>query len=346
MNYRGALLYLLAMIATLVILFLPYLIFESGKEVDHKVLRVMTYSSFIQKWGAGPEIARLFEEETGIKIKWINAGNAGLILERLKFKRKTDQPDLVIGFDQFSIFEARKTFQWEDVRALSQGVEKNLLPRGAKFHDFLAYDWGPLTFVYRDGEVDPPDSLQDLVSSGYKGQIILQDPRMSSPGLQFLLWVLNDLGEEEGFEFLENLKPSIKIMAPSWSSAYSIFKMEKPSMVFSYFTSPYFHMIEEGDRSYRAAMMKTPHPVQVEYAGIPRTCIQCESARNFAKFLLKKEIQQILMKKNYMFPVTGAALDGTEFKLPENIKYYNLIESASFIKKKKKLVNQWKKVFY
>ena len=61
----------------------------------------MTYSSFIQKWGAGPEIAKKFQAETGVTVEWVNAGNAGLIVERLKFKKDRDQPDLIIGLDQF-----------------------------------------------------------------------------------------------------------------------------------------------------------------------------------------------------------------------------------------------------
>lgn len=339
-------LYFFGIIVAVVVLSFPYLVLEGENKVDHKALRVLTYSSFIQKWGAGPEIARLFKEETGIDIKWINAGNAGLIIERLKFKMDSDKPDVVVGFDQFSILEARKHFRWEDLRDLALPATETALPKGTKFHDFLSYDWGPLTFIYRDGELDPPKRLADLVSSAYEGKIILQDPRMSSPGMQFLLWVLSGMGEEKGFEFLENLKPSIKMISPSWSSSYSTFKLEKPSMVFSYFSSPYYHLLEENDASYKAATFLNPHPVQVEYVGIPSFCTQCSGARAFAKFLLKKEVQQVLMKRNYMYPVLTKALEGTVFRLPQNVEFYSPDESASLIRKKQKLVNQWKKVFY
>ncbi len=346
MNYKSLISYSLAIVTTLFLLFLPEIFFEKKENIDDQALRIMTYSSFLQSWGAGPPIAELFKKETGIDIQWINAGNAGLILERLKFKRNIDQPDLIIGFDQFSIHEARKDFQWEDIRGLNDLIKDPIIPKGSKYHDFLAYDWGPMTFIYRQGSKLIPESLDDLLKPDFKNKLILQDPRMSSPGLQFLLWVLSVKGEDEGFKFLKELKKSIKIMPPSWSSSYSIFKMSEDSFVFSYFSSPYYHQKEEKDDSYKAVFFKEPHPVQVEYAAIPDFCRRCEQARVFAKFLMKDEVQKILMNKNYMLPVSQKVLNESDFFWPSNVEYLDPIESLRLINKKKELVNQWKSVFY
>lgn len=346
MNYRAFIAYLFAIAITILLLIFPYLAFNEVQDDEKASLRIVTYSSFIQEWGAGPQIAELFSKETGIQIHWINAGNAGLLIERLKFKRDADQPDMVIGFDQFSIHEARKSFSWLDLHEYSDNLKDNLLPKGARFFDFLAYDWGPMTFVFREGQMPIPKSLEDLTRPEYKNTIVLQDPRISSPGLQFLFWVIAEMGEEKGFEFLKNLKPSIKSISPSWSSGYSIFKMQQPAMVFSYFTSPAFHSIEEKDEHYRAATFSNSHPVQVEYAAIPDFCVNCENAKQFAQFLLRDDIQKILMAKNYMYPVSGNALRDGYIKPPETVTYRDPIESLALIQKKKELINQWKKVFY
>ncbi len=346
MNIRFFFIYLFGLVLALGVLFFPYFMFDKQPLRDKNSLRVMTYSSFIQKWGAGPEIARRFKEETGLDIQWINAGNAGLLIERLKFKRESDQPDMVVGLDQFSINEARRFFEWHDVHLINDEIEESLLPEGGHFFDFVAYDWGPLTFIYKEGEVDPPHSLLDLLEPKYRDHLILQDPRMSSPGLQFLLWVVVTLGQEKAFDYLEKLKPSIKVMSPSWSSSYSIFKLQQPTLVFSYFASPFFHQIEENDTSYKASRFSEPHPVQVEYAGVPKFCQNCDGAKKFARFLLRTDIQKILMTKNYMFPVDAQALVGSPFKVPKDVKYLKPIESLSLIKKKRDLVNLWKKAFY
>jgi thiamine transport system substrate-binding protein len=338
--------YLLFLVVTVLILAFPYLALDSESERSLGTVRVMTYSSFLQEFGVGPELARRFKEATGLEVRWINAGNAGLLIERLKFKREIDRPDIVIGFDQFAIDEARRTFDWLEMKEQQTPAPHNTLPAGAQFYDFLAYDWGPLTFVYKEGFITPPTRLDDLLAETYRNKILLQDPRMSSPGLQFLLWVLAQKGEDEGFSFLEKLKPNIRMMAPSWSSSYSIFKREQPTLVFSYFTSPLFHQIEENDSSFRAVALQDPHPIQVEYAGIPRFCVNCEGARQLAAFLMKPDIQKLIMERNYMFPVDQRALANSAFKIPQNIRYYRPIESMSLTKKKRELVNLWKKVFY
>jgi len=343
MNYKVFLSYIVFIIITLVILFLPYLLLDPNQQDQAKALRVMSYSSFINQWGAGPEVARLFEQKTGIPIQWINAGNAGLIIERLKFKRETDLPDIVVGLDQFAIFEARRHFKWLNVRK-GLSSRPDLLPKGARFHDFLAYDWGALTFVYREGELPAPTSLDSLLDEQFKKKLIFQDPRISSPGLQFLLWVLGAKGEEEGLRYLEKLKPSILSIAPSWSASYNLFKMERPSIVFSYFTSPYYH--KQDQTSYQGAVFDIPHPIQVEYAGIPDFCINCDMAKKFAHFLLEPDVQKIIMEKNYMFPVVSDAMTGSDFVLPKNVKYTAPIENLSLIKKKRELVNHWKRVFF
>lgn len=343
MSYKSFFIYLVFILTSLFILFLPYIVFENP-EIPKSSLRIMTYSSFIQSWGAGPQIEKIFKQETGIDIHWINAGNAGLLIERLKFKQDIDQPDLVIGFDQFSIDEARKNFSW--LKMSEPRHEKLVLPQGAHYRDFLAYDWGPMTFIFRDGEMMPPKSLTDLLNPEYHNKIILQDPRMSSPGLQFFFWVLSQMGEEEGLRYLKKLKKSIKVISPSWSSSYSLFKMQKPSLVFSYYTSFFFHQQQENDLSYKAILFDHPHPVQVEYLGIPKDCQNCDKAQRFANFILRKDIQRLLMKKNYMFPVLREAMEGTIFKIPEKMEYFNPIENRSLLKKKKQLVNQWKKVFF
>ncbi len=346
MNFKAFFAYL-SLIVLSVFILLWSSFFSNHKPVENKnSLRVMTYSSFIQKWGAGPEIAGLFEKQTKIKIQWINAGHAGLIIQRLRFKNKSDRPDVVLGFDQFSVPEAQKSFNWLDVNKTHYKKTPSLLPKGFDFFNFVAYDWGPLGFVYRQGEIEAPKKLKDLILPKYKNALILQDPRMSSPGLQFLIWVFMEMGEDGALQFLKQIKNSIKVLSPSWSNSYSLFKMQKSTLVFSYTTSPYYHQIEEKNKNYKVALFKNPHPVQVEYAGVPSSCNQCEKAKLFVRFLQSPDIQKILMKKNYMYPVSAEALKGSEFELPRGIKFINPEKSLFLIKEKQKLVDQWKKVFY
>ena len=315
---------------------------NTEEENQKDTLQIMAYSSFVQKWGAGPEIAKIFERETGTRIEWINAGGAGLILERLKFKNKSNNPDVVLGLDQFLVQKTSPN-DWMKTDWLKlEDNDPSLLPKSFSFPHFIPYDWSPLGFVYEKGKINPvPESFSDLVKN--KTPLILQDPRISSPGLQFLIWILVEMENDKAFEFLKQIKAST-LVAPSWSASYSLFKMKKNTMVFSYMTSPLYHKIYEKNPNYRMALFKTPHPVQVEYVGIPKNCKLCKKAKLFVKFLRRADIQKIIMEKNIMLPLSKKALSG--FEIPKELKWIEPEKSLSLAKKKKELADRWKKVFY
>jgi thiamine transport system substrate-binding protein len=316
----------------------------------HDALRVMTYSSFMSAWGPGPEIAKRFRKETGVAVEFQDAGDAGLILEKLKLF----PVDAVVGLDRFSLAQARERIQWREIPSLrkeagSIGKSPSLSFADESFQEasFIAIDWAPLAFVYRQGEVIEPTRMQDLLDPRFKGAIALEDPRTSTPGLQFLLWVLQIYGEDGGFKFLESLKPNLHSVSPSWSTAYGAFTKKQAKLALSYMTSPIYHLTEEKDDSYRAASFSDGNPVQVEYAGIPSRCARCSDAETFIRFLLKPEIQALIMKKNFMIPVVGSATEGTPFKeLRElqSLKRLELTRAPEFLKRRDDLFEKWRKL--
>src|SRR4051794_28253960 len=74
---------------------------------DYPALSVMTYSSFQSHWGPGPELAELFFKQEKIKIEYVDVGDAGLMIQRLKFLPE-EKLDIVLGLDQLQISEALK----------------------------------------------------------------------------------------------------------------------------------------------------------------------------------------------------------------------------------------------
>lgn len=322
----------------LVVAFLFLLNDIQGKSSQAK-LKVLSYSGFVNSWGAGPEIAKRFLDETGIEIEFHDGGDAGLLLKKLEFF----PADLVIGFDQATIAEAAEARPW---RALSERYLANVIeevrPVAARWLEegFVPFDWAPMAFVYRQGEVEPPQSLQDLLDERFRGAIALQDPRTSTPGLQFLLWVLAELGIDEGFTFLERLKPNIHSVSSGWSAAYGLFTKKQTKLVFSYLTSPLYHLLEENDSSYRAAVFPKGHPIQIEFAAIPDNCVQCVRAEMFIDFLLEPEIQTLIMKKNFMLPVINGGVEGEFARLPA-IGIMNFERQAELMKQKDELLARW-----
>ena len=296
----------------------------------HAPIRVLSYSAFLNSWGPGPEIARRFQEETGTPIEFHDAGDGGLLLKKLELF----PVDLVLGFDQATLLEAETSRAWRDLSGVAPAEAKWSRPR------FLAFDWAPLAFVYRQGEIDPPKALKELLDSRFKGKIAIQDPRTSTPGLQFLLWVLDEMGVEAGFEFLAKLKANLHSVSGSWSMAYGLFTKKQAGLAFSYLTSPVYHWTEEKDQTYQAAIFESGHPVQIEYFAVPESCSNCAGAESLARFLMKTETQRLISEKNYMFPAIDTARSEPFSTLPE-VPTLDPLRFVELMKKKDELFERW-----
>lgn len=295
-------------------------------------LRILSYSSFVGSTGPGPELLQDFKALCNCEIEILTAGDAGLLLERLRLSKSAAPFDLVIGLDQLTLPAAEKELGWRDI--MLEGVD--WAPPVAKYvtPHFVPYDWAPLTFIYRKGEIDPPTSLRDLTAPRFAGKIAIQDPRVSSPGRQMLQWMVSsNTGSEE--QYFDKLRPNIHSVSQSWSFSYGLFKKKQSALVFSYLTSLVYHWDVEGEDKYQAAVFADGHPYQVEFVAIPDFCKECELARDFVKFMLSKKGQDKIATKNFMMPAI-ATLPKSFQRLPQ----LKLVEPA-----KEADLHSWMNVF-
>jgi thiamine transport system substrate-binding protein len=163
-------------------------------------------------------------------------------------------------------------------------------------------------------------SQADLLKPELKSKIALQDPRTSSPGLHFLVWVFENKDADSAIRYLKQMNSQVHSYSPSWTASYGLFTTGQADMVFSYVTSPVYHAVEEKDNSFMAAETTEALPVQVEFAGIPSTCRNCEAAEMFVNFLLTDEAQRVIMAKNWMLPVNDKVKEGTAFDAVKKYK--------------------------
>lgn len=272
-------------------------------------LRVLAYSSFVNSWGPGPEIARAFFARTGIEVEWLDGGDANL----LALKAKGSDADAVVGFDQLTIPLALASARW---RALAGEAVPGRPSQGAGRFDqgpFLAFDWSPIAFVYRAGEIDPPRSLAELADPRFARALAFPDPRTSSPGFQLVSWAVSAKGFEGAFAWFGALAPNVVAAPASWSAAYGLFQKRRARVALAYWTSPLYHRLEEGDASYVAARFDDGHPAQIEFVGVPESCAACSEAIAFARWLRDPLAQRSIMRRNFMLPVEDSAADGSPF---------------------------------
>lgn len=273
-------------------------------------VKIFTYSSFSSKWGPGPVLQEMFEKACECKIEYLDGSDSGILLQRLKIEGEKLGADLVIGLDQYDLQKAVLESNWRSLDFSSLEIDPQV-KSALKNEYFVPYDWGVLTFV---GKTAATLSLDQLLQPEYAQKIAMQDPRTSSVGLQFVMWVLKTKGEEEGFKYLARMMKQAHSYSPSWSTSYGLFKSNQADLVFSYTTSPLYNLIEEKNPNFKAIEMVEPNPVQVEFVGIPTSCRNCDLAEKFLNMMLSIEGQRAIMQKNYMLPVFKKAAEGTAFE--------------------------------
>jgi thiamine transport system substrate-binding protein len=250
-----------------------------------------------------------FEQQSGLKLEIVRAGDAGSVTNRLVLTKDSPIGDVVFGIDN--------TFR---------GVadENNLIDGSLSevtYSDVcLNYDrvW------FETNNLTPPSSWRDLSLPAYEGLTVVSNPLTSSPGLAFLATTVAAFGEE-GFEaFWQQLRDNEVKIASDWEEAYftefsgSAGEGNYP-VVLSYSSSPAAEIREDGisqtvpllDECFR----------QIEYVGVLQGASNPEGAKELVEFLLSVSFQSTMPGLMYVYPVNPDAVvpaEWAEFGPPAN----------------------------
>jgi thiamine transport system substrate-binding protein len=299
----------IVVVAALLLLLLP-----GEEEVQASELVVYAYDSFTSEWGPGPKVAEAFEEEYGIPVRYVSVGDAGQVLQRAISEKENPQADILIGIDNNLLHRAKQAgvFSPYESEKLSQ------VPQELRFdpeHHVTPFDYGFFSIIYDSQRIDdPPASLEDLTDERFKEDLILMDPRTSSPGLGFLLWTVERYGE--GFtEYWQRLEDSLLTVTEGWDAGYGLFTSGEAPLVLSYTTSPAYHAEFEDSTRYKAAIFDEGHYQQIEGLGVVDGAPHPEAARRFVDFALSETFQSIIPLTNWMYPVRR------DIELPDSYRH-------------------------
>lgn len=262
-------------------------------------LVVYTYDSFTSDWGPGPQVKKAFEAQCACELELVGLDDGVSIMNRLRLEGSRSRADLVLGLDTNLTAEARATGLFEDHQL---GLLNSALPEPWLDKTFLPYDFGYFAFVYnREILPKPPGSLHELVENAEGPTILIQDPRTSTPGLGLLLWVKKVYGDQAAQAWAQ-LSKRVVTVSKGWSEAYGLFLKGEAQMVLSYTTSPAYHIIAEQDQRFAAARFSEGHYLQIEVAGLVKSSQQKPLARQFLRFMVSDEFQNIIPTSNWMYP--------------------------------------------
>ncbi len=303
---------------------------------------IYTYESFTADWGPGPQVEAAFEEECNCDVVFVSAADGVALLNRLRLEGGNTEADIVLGLDQNLIAEAKRTGFFAPHGINTDSV---LVPGGFKDDVFVPFDFGYFAIIYDTEKVtDPPQSMEEFLNGDSSQKIAIQDPRTSTPGLGLMLW-LKDLYGDSASEAYAKLQERVLTVTPGWSEAYGLFTNGEVPMVFSYTTSPAYHMIAEDEDRYQAASFSDGHYMQIEVAGLTQKGRENAQATRFLEFMISPAFQDIIPETNWMLPAAGTstALNPVFDKLvqPESAL---LISSDEIAANRKKWVDEWLEV--
>ena len=315
------------------------LLFSISYAADKPTLNIYTYSSFTSDWGPGPKVKKAFEEICNCNLNYVALEDGVSLLSRLKLEGKNTKADVVLGLDTNLTTNAVKTGLFAPHQ---QTLSNSTLPEPWTNEVFIPYDYGYFAFVYNKNILKkPPTSLKDLIEDEDGPQLLIQDPRTSTPGLGLLLWVKKIYGDKAS-DAWRKLAPRIVTVSKGWSEAYGLFLKNEAPLVLSYTTSPAYHVIAEEDTSFAAAEFSEGHYQQIEVAGLIKSSKQQVLGKTFLKFILSETFQTLIPTTNWMYP---AALPVD--KLPE--AFSDLIQPKNTLlfsdneieNKRKQWVSEW-----
>ncbi len=281
-----------------------------------ETLTVYTYESFVSEWGPGPEVQKRFEDRCGCTIEWVAEGDAATLLTALRLEGNAGRADVVLGLDTNLMAEAV-----DSGVVIEHGLDGLEFDLPVAWDDpvFVPFDYGYFAIIYDSAVLaDPPTSLSELVTGAGQQDLIIQDPRTSTPGLGLLLWI-KALHGEDAPGVWSDMSSRLLTVTKGWSEAYGLFLAGEAPMVLSYTTSPAYHQMVENEPRYKAAMFSDGHYMQIEVAAITTSTDQPELARDFLSFVASREFAEVIPTTNWMYPAKdiGDSLPDVFRDLPE-----------------------------
>ncbi len=307
-------------------------------ETQKHEIRLIVYApkSFISSFGPGEEIKKNFEKTCGCTVDYVDMGGAQTVIDKMKLD-PTRRVDVVLGVDLLDLENVSKSIPTQEVMLPNENFRKEV--HTMVFPRYVPYDWSPMGFVYRRGEVKPFKSLAEFLKMAPAKSLVLEDPGLSSAGLEWLYWIFRTQTNVRGA--LQSLRRVTETVAPTWSMAYGLFKSGQAKIAFSYLTSLVYHWQVEKDHRYQFMPFQEGQPAQIEYAFVPDSCWDCATAKDFVRDLLTVQNQKVLAEKNFMYPViAGVPLSGAFRDLPK-VKVLGREGLGKFAHKQNELIQAW-----
>jgi thiamine transport system substrate-binding protein len=270
---------------------------------------LITHDSFALSKG----ILESFEASSGITVKQIAPGDAGVLTNQLILTKDSPIADVAYGID--NSFASR---------AIAAGVfapYTSTVPAAKDAAKYAVDSSGSLTAIdygdvclnvdhawFTSHKLAEPATFEDLTKPAYKNLLVVENPATSSPGLAFLLATIGKFGTNGWQAYWTALRQNGLKVDSGWTDAYNTDYTAgggngtRP-VVLSYASSPPDSIPKGGTTPTTGALLGTCFR-QVEYAGVIKGTKNPAAAQKVVDFLLSDAVQADIPGSMYMYPVS------------------------------------------
>jgi thiamine transport system substrate-binding protein len=282
-------------------------------------LVLLTHDSFALSEGT----LAAFTDETGVSVELLQGGDAGTVLNQAILTKDNPTADVLFGVDNTFLSRALE----EDLFVAHTSAALDTVDPALVLdpeHRVTPIDFGDVCINYDIAAFDgtpPPQTIADLADDAYAGQLVVEDPASSSPGLAFLLATIATFGEEGDYtwqDYWNDLVDNDLLVTSGWEEAYygsfsgGSGEGDRP-LVVSYASSPPVEVLfadPPTDEAPTAALTDGCFR-QIEFAGILDGTAHEEAAGLLIDFMLSPTFQEDIPLNMFVWPAV------TETPLPD-----------------------------
>ena len=286
------------------------------QEQDREVtLRLMTHDSF----SVSEKVLQAFEEEQGITVELLPAGDAGAALNQAILSKDDPLADIFFGVDNTFLSRALAADIFESYDSPALDGIPDLFKLDPE-NRLLPVDYGDVCLNYdkawfADKNLAVPASLEELILPEYADLLVVENPATSSPGLAFLLATIGHFGDDNYLDYWAALRANGVLVTDGWEDAYwgqfsAASDGDRP-LVVSYASSPpaevYFAEEELTEAPTASILANGSCFRQIEFMGILAGTKERTAAEKLIDFMLDQQFQEDIPLQMFVFPVNPEA---------------------------------------
>jgi thiamine transport system substrate-binding protein len=275
---------------------------------------LVTHDSF----DVSKPVLQAFEDRTGITVEVVTVGDAGQLANRLILAAGNPEGDVAFGIDNSQLADVvgNGVFAPYTSPALADVPQRYQLDAT---HEVTPIDHGDVCVnddlaAYGAG-TPPPVTLDDLADPAYRGQLVVENPATSSPGLAFLLATVAAYGDPGFEDYWRRLRDNDVTVVDGWERAYyGEFSGAGGGegthpLVVSYATDPAaeVYFAEQPVREAPIGVLTQTCYGQIEFAGVLDGTDHEDAARQVVDWLLSQPFQEDIPLRMFVYPVSTAA---------------------------------------